>query len=138
MPAYKTAKLSGPRLDMAVAMAEGYRFGKPIRNKGSAFMLFPLAIPRGLTLASAGWNIAEQEWGVNVRRYSKEDRYAGPIMDREKISTTYDADEQLWRAQTTEKESIVAVLTTLGTTRVEAAMRLHALNYHGPQLELPI
>lgn len=135
---YQTADISGPYLDMAVAMAEGYKFGHPVKPRAD-FWLFPLAMPRSVTLGSVGWNRMTKEWGVNVRRYSKEDRHSGPIIDREKIGTIYDSARCRWVAQATYVESgVVVELTSEGETRLEAAMRLHAIKFHGNELRVLI
>lgn len=123
---------------MAVAMCEGYRFGNP-QPRTDAWLLFPLAIPGDNRLSSVGWDIASQQWGVNVRRYSSEDRHAGPIIDREKIGTLYEHSDRhggfCWFASLT---NAVQTTATPGDTRLEAAMRLYVYKHLGPELELPI
>jgi hypothetical protein len=132
---YKTTELKGSRLDLAVALAEGYKIGAA-QPRTSAWILFPLSIPGSDYLASVGWNIAEEVWGVNIRRYCSEDRHAGPIIDREKIGTVHeehDASGLRWTAFAGEDFG-----SARGDTRLEAAMRLRALQFHGHQVELPV
>lgn len=132
---YKTTELRGARLDLAVALAEGYKIGAG-RDRTQAWILFPLSIPGSDYLASVGWNIAEEVWGVNIRRYCSEDRHAGPIIDREYICTCVGEgapSDQPWTSHVSCSNFLVS-----GATRLEAAMRMRARQFHGATVELPV
>lgn len=134
---YKTTELKGARLDMAVALAEGYKLGNA-QPRTSAWILFPLSIPGSDYLASVGWNIAEEVWGVNIRRYCSEDRHAGPIIDREKIGTRCEEYDTVHARQRWVATLFGEVYGVTGDSRLEAAMRVHALKFHGREVELPV
>jgi len=129
---YKTTELRGARLDLAVALAEGYKLGTG-QPRTAAGILFPLSIPGSEYLTAVGWDVATEQWGVNIRRYSSEDRHAGPIIDREKISTFPEGSG--WMATV---GSTVDLVIALSDTRLEAAMRMRAYQYHGSTVELPV
>jgi hypothetical protein len=115
-------------------MIEGYVFGTP-QKRGDNWLLFPLAIPGSDTLSSVGYDISADCWGVNVRRYSVEDKHAGPIIDRLWIGTNYKADftPPRWLASRTYDINCCA-----GDTRLVAALRFAVYDKLGATVELPI
>jgi|GEM_PF-358416 len=84
----KVCELEGAELDAAVAMCEGYRFGKPWPQTTVGYILYPLAIPGQETLGSVTM-CPDGEWSANIKRYSRDWAIGGPIIERERIELDY-------------------------------------------------
>jgi hypothetical protein len=113
---HETMNLEGPLLDAAVAMAEGYVFGKPRRTTSDCW-LYPLSIPGATTLGTA-IRYPDGTWGPNVKCYSSDWATAGPIIEREGISIVYLRSSRTWLASSKEVQCFHG-------SPLMAAMRCH-------------
>lgn len=126
------ATLTGVQLDYAVALAEGYKFGRPRRLPNAHFYLFPLSRPDWKTLGAVA--LHSDGWGENVPRFS-----TGPagdeIIDRECIDTMH-IRHKGWSARIDRRSTEQPPVTGRGNTRREAAMRCWAVFKLGEEIEM--
>lgn len=125
----KTAELTGEALDFAVAKCEAYQYRYPWRQE----------------LDYRAWKSMKSAWGMHPD-YSSDYAAGGQIMDREKLSTEYDAHWELdpadpedngerWLART--NTYYAAAFSHYGPTRLVAAMRCYVASKLGEEIDLP-
>ena len=106
----KTSELTGAALDWAVATANG-------------------DYPQW----DSEWKVFYAANGDDMN-YSTNWAQGGPIIEREKIATRYDHDEQEWQATFPDMDGWVY---GWGTTPLIAAMRCYVASKLGDNIELP-
>ena len=107
----KTSELIGPALDWAVAKCEGRK---------AAMWERKLRLFRTV--------------GYDINEYSPSTNWAqgGPIIDREKIDSSFAPDCNLWDCQTADQQWCFSGLTLLS-----AAMRCYVASKLGDEVEIP-
>ena len=103
----KTSELSGAALDWAVAKCEGQTEGKDF-----------------------AWYYDRQ----NTFNYSTDWALGGAIIEREKIATRFDLEEQEWQATIAAEDEWVY---GWGTTPLVAAMRCYVASKLGNEVQIP-
>ena len=120
----KTNELTGDALLWAVAVCMGYTDLHRIPDRMPHEPQLAMMPPRRDYGAMELWEIGSDcDWG-----------WFGPIIEREKIATRYDHDEQEWQATFPDMDGWVY---GWGTTPLIAAMRCYVTSKLGDNIELP-
>ena len=117
MTIYKTSELSFPKLDMAVANAEGLRWEMDTHISGDKIVVVfagPSAHRANPYSPSCWWSDG------------------GAIIQRARIGLIPQEDGNTWLAKVAESDWIVG-----GATALEAAMRAYVVAKLGEEVELP-
>ena len=133
MKTIKTAELTGPKLDWAVAECEKVRtYVRPYEHTMT-----------GLCILDADLVDMETDDAQELR-YSRDWAQGGPIIYREGISTRLNHKQaQLWEAyiwlptQHDQSEADSNSYTAFGATALQAAMRCYVASKLGSEVEVP-
>jgi len=114
----KTSELSGAALDWAVALCEGWQPERVSDDRGEYWWFF------------------KDSRGMNPKHYHPSTHWglAGAVIEREKIATRFDLEEQEWQATIAAEDEWVY---GWGTTPLIAAMRCYVASKLGDEIELP-
>ncbi len=130
------SELEGAWLDAAVAVAEGYQFGREWPRDPGGYRLWPLAIPGVPTLGSATL-MPNGEWSGTIPRYSRDWSLAGQIIERARIELqSHSCSDGWWAGISAEKHSAGGWIC-VGPSHLIAAMRVYVASKLGAQVELP-
>ena len=110
MSTIKTKELSSNALDWAVSTCEGYQ---PVYTNGSILPVF-----------RKNKNVED-----SIKNYSSNWNHGGPIIEQEKISISYNNQNE-WIAKIADHQS-------QGPTPLIAAMRCYVLSKLGNEIEIP-
>ena len=128
----KTSELIGPALDWAVAKCEGKNYRVKEKDDLSKHIVILRPVP-----------CPDKKPGCCVTHY-KGDYYSpstawsqgGPIIAREKITTSFNPDYEIWEADITNKEGDAFIIGH-GHTPLIAAMRCYVASKLGNEVEIP-
>lgn len=105
----KTAELTGTALDWAVAKCEGFCLNLRITIDG------------------------EEQWAFHP--YSTVWNHGGPILEREKISDSWQG--AVWEAVSEEFGTLRSIAVEIGPTRLIAGMRCYVASKLGDEIDIP-
>lgn len=143
---HNVIELEGALLDMAVAMAEGYKFGAPQQKRNpegglNYWVFYPVSRPGEVTLGAAG--LIAGSWGGSIPSYSTDWDVAGPIIERERIELHPSRGDAPWEAGPEGSLEASGMGVSFcgsgqaGPSPLVAAMRSFVASKFGKEIELP-